>query len=145
MYFYLFIYFCVLGPHVQYMEVPRLGVESELQPQQRGIRAASGTYTTGHGSQILNPLSEARDRTCVLMDASWFIITKPPWELHVSFTYYRVLKKMKSWKSKHMVSQPVPATTAQSETALTCALHQDAPITSRCCFNGRKVDHLKSA
>ena len=29
--FYLFIYFFFLGPHLQHMEVSRLGVESELQ------------------------------------------------------------------------------------------------------------------
>ena len=40
-----------------------------LQPQQCGIRAVSATYTTAH-SQILDPLSTARDRTRVLMDTS---------------------------------------------------------------------------
>ena len=32
----------------------------------------SATYTTAYGNAgwILNPLSEARDQTCVLMDAS---------------------------------------------------------------------------
>jgi len=56
--------------------------------QARGqIRATAPAYTTAtatwdpscicdlhHGSQqrwILNPLSEARDRTCILMDTSW--------------------------------------------------------------------------
>ena len=29
-YFYLFIYFCFLGPHLRHVEVPRPGVESEL-------------------------------------------------------------------------------------------------------------------
>ena len=37
-----------LGLHLWYMEVPRLGVQSELQ--QLGIRAASATYTTAHGN-----------------------------------------------------------------------------------------------
>ena len=61
------------------MEVPRLGVELELklpayiaQPQQSGIRAASGTHTTAHGQRrIVNPLSKGRDRTCNLMVPSW--------------------------------------------------------------------------
>ena len=60
------------------MEVPRLGVKSELQLL---------TYTTAtamwdlshvcdlHRSspqpQILNPLSKAQNQTCVLMDTSW--------------------------------------------------------------------------
>ena len=29
--FYIFFYFCFLGPHPWHMDVPRLGVESELQ------------------------------------------------------------------------------------------------------------------
>ena len=48
---------CVfLGPHLWHMEVPRLGVESELQlrprpqPQQHQIWAESETYTTAHNS-----------------------------------------------------------------------------------------------
>ena len=69
------VLFSVLGPHPQHREVLRLGVESELQLP---------TYTTAtalwdlsrncylhHSSrhyQILNPLSEAREQTCVLMD-----------------------------------------------------------------------------
>ena len=54
------------------------GVELELQlpayasATATGIWAESATYTTAHGNtQILNPLSEVRDRTYVLMDASW--------------------------------------------------------------------------
>ena len=43
------------------MEVRKLGAESELQLL---------AYTTSH-TQILNPLSEARDWTRILMDASW--------------------------------------------------------------------------
>ena len=37
-----------------------------------------------HSSQqchILNPLSEARDRTCVLMDASQIVSSEPRWEV----------------------------------------------------------------
>ena len=31
LFIYLFLFFCFLGPHSWHMEVPRLGVESELQ------------------------------------------------------------------------------------------------------------------
>ena len=65
------------------MEVPRLGIESEScgchwltpQPQQRQIQAEYLTYATAclHQCQILNPLREAGDRTCVLMDSSWVL------------------------------------------------------------------------
>ena len=43
------------------MEVPRLGVELELE-----LPVLSVTYATAHG----NPLNEARDQACVLMDPS---------------------------------------------------------------------------
>ena len=51
-----FFFFCFLGLHPQHMKAPRLGVQSELQllatpqPQQRGIRARSATYTTAPGN-----------------------------------------------------------------------------------------------
>ena len=54
--------FCFLGLYPKHMEVPRLGVQSSHscqpipQPQQH---------------QILDPLSETRDQTCILMDTSW--------------------------------------------------------------------------
>ena len=57
------------------MEIPRLGVESELQlpvyARATATRDPSHIFDLHHSSQqrrILNPLSEARDWTCVLMD-----------------------------------------------------------------------------
>ena len=59
------------------MEVPRLGIESELQL--RAYITAIATWDPSpicdlHRSslqlQILNPLSEARDQTHILMDTS---------------------------------------------------------------------------
>jgi len=65
------------------MEVPRLGVESELQLPAYATAIAtqdpSRVFDLCHSSQqrqILNPLSEARDRTCVLMDTSR--VCEPP-------------------------------------------------------------------
>ena len=59
------------------MEVPRLGVESELQLPGYTIATATrdpscifDLYHSSWRHQILNPLSEARDRTCILMDTS---------------------------------------------------------------------------
>ena len=67
---FFFLLFCFLGPPLRHMEVPK----SELQPQpeQRGIWAASVTYTTAHSNigPLFNPLSKARDRTRILMDTS---------------------------------------------------------------------------
>ena len=60
------------------MEVPRLGVKSELQLLAYGT--ATATPDLSHichlcrslwQRQILNPLSEAKDRTRILMDSSW--------------------------------------------------------------------------
>ena len=63
-----------LGWH---MEVPRLGAKSELQlPDYTSATAMpdpSRIFNLHHSSQqnwILNPLSEAKDGTCSLMDAS---------------------------------------------------------------------------
>ena len=57
---YLFIFF--LGLHPWHMEVPRLGLQSELQLP--AYTAATASLDLSHSSwqhQILNPLSEARD------------------------------------------------------------------------------------
>ena len=66
-----------LGLHPQHMKVPRLGVESELQLPAYTTATATqdpslvfDLYHSSRQRQILNPLSEARDRTRVLMDTS---------------------------------------------------------------------------
>ena len=75
--FVLFLFLVFLGPHWQDMEVPRLGVE--LEQQLPAYATATATPDPSHicnlhhssrQSLILNPLSEARDRTCVPMDTS---------------------------------------------------------------------------
>ena len=60
------------------MEVPRLGVELELQlpayTTATATRDLSCICDLHHSSQqcwIPHSLSEARDRTCILMDTSW--------------------------------------------------------------------------
>ena len=45
--FFIFLFFRAAPGH---MEVPRLGVELEPQPQQHQIGATSATYTTAHGN-----------------------------------------------------------------------------------------------
>ena len=73
------IFFLSLGPHPGPMEVPRLGVESELQLPAYATATATATSDQNlvcnlhHSSwqcQILNPLSETRDRTCHL----WLLV-----------------------------------------------------------------------
>ena len=69
--------FCFLfwRPHLQHMEVLRLGLELELPlPAYTTATATpdpSHICNLDHRSQqhwILNPLSQARDQTCILMD-----------------------------------------------------------------------------
>ena len=80
--FILFIYLLIFayfwGPHSWHMEFPRLGVESELQRPAYAAATATGDPSRicdlHHSSwqcRIPNPLSEARDRTLILMDPSW--------------------------------------------------------------------------
>ena len=85
--YYLFFLSFFLGPHPWHMEVARLGVESELQ--WLAFATAAGTQDLSHTCdlhqsswqrQILNPLSQARDQTCILMDTSWVC--------YCSFIYY---------------------------------------------------------
>ena len=74
---YVFIYllsFVFFGPCPQPVEVPRLGVKSELQlpayTTATAIQDLSLVCDLHHSSQqgqILNPLSKARDRTRNLM------------------------------------------------------------------------------
>ena len=90
---YLFIY-VILGPHLQHVEVPRLGVASELQVP--AYTTATATPVLNHicnlhwsswQCQILNPLSEARDQTHILTDTSWLCyhsatIGTPSWVIY---------------------------------------------------------------
>ena len=64
--------FCFLGRHLQHMNVPRLGDTSELQLP-AAMPDPSHICDLHHSSRqhrILNPLSGARDRTCILMETS---------------------------------------------------------------------------
>ena len=70
----LVLSFVILGPHPWHMEVPRLGVESELQLLASTTDTATWDLSCvsdlRHSSwqrRILNPLSEARDQVCILM------------------------------------------------------------------------------
>jgi len=69
--------FFFLGLHLSHMGVPRLGAEFELQllayTTARAMPNLSHVCDLHHSSRqswILNPLSEARDQTSVLTDAS---------------------------------------------------------------------------
>ena len=68
----LFLIICLsfvfLGPHLRHMEVPRLGVKSELQLLAYATATAiqylsciCGLHHSSQQPQILNPLNEAKD------------------------------------------------------------------------------------
>ena len=88
--------FCLLGPqHPLFMEVPRLWVKLELLPlaYATAMPALSSVCDLHHSSQqcrILNPMNEARNRTCILMEASqihfcWAMTGIPRRCLHPDF------------------------------------------------------------
>ena len=69
--------FFFLGPYPQPMEVPRLGIEQELQlpacTTATAMQSLSHVYDLHHSSlqcRILNPLREAKDQICIFMDTS---------------------------------------------------------------------------
>ena len=78
--FFFLIFICFLGPHPQHVEVPELGIQSELLLPAYATAIATATpdlsriFNLHHISQqrrILNPLSEATDRSHNLMVPSW--------------------------------------------------------------------------
>ena len=67
-------------PHLQHMEIPGLGVQSELQLQSYArttvmldLKHICDLYHSLQQSQILHPLSKARDWTHILTDTSWVL------------------------------------------------------------------------
>ena len=72
----IYIY-SLIGPYPQHMEVPRLGVELELQllayataTTIRDLSCVCDLHRSSRQRQILTPLSQATDHTCVLMETS---------------------------------------------------------------------------
>ena len=73
---YLFVCLGILGLPLQPMEVPRLGVDLELQllayttaTAIPGLRLICDLHHSSWQHQIPDPLRKARDRSCILMDA----------------------------------------------------------------------------
>ena len=73
-FFIIYLYICIVRPHLWRMEFPRLGAELELHLLGYAIATWDPSHVCDlHSSQqrqILNPLRKARDRTHILMDAS---------------------------------------------------------------------------
>ena len=69
--------FFFLEPHLQHVDFPRAGLESELQlpasataTATRDLSRVCDLHHSSQQCQILNPLSEARDGTSIFMDSS---------------------------------------------------------------------------
>ena len=94
LFIYLFVcLFSFLGPRPHHMEVPRLGIGWE--PQLPAYTTATTTPDLSHICDIHrsawqcwipDPLSEARDQTHILMDASLIRFRCPQRELHELLT-----------------------------------------------------------
>ena len=76
--FFVCFSFCFLGPHLQHMEVPRLGVKSELQLTAYTTATATQDWSSvcslHHSSWqhwIPGPLRKAKDKTHILINTSW--------------------------------------------------------------------------
>ena len=72
-----YFFFFFLGLHLWHMEVPRLGVQSKLKLPVHTTAIATWAPSlvcdlqcSSKQHQILNPLAEARDQTCICMDTS---------------------------------------------------------------------------
>ena len=77
--FVLYLSFVFLVPHPPHMEVPRLGVKSELQLPAYATATATpdpshfcNLHHSSQQRQTLNPLSKAKDGTRILMVLSQF-------------------------------------------------------------------------
>ena len=73
----MFVCLVFLGPHLWHREVPRLGVQLKLQPLAYTTATATqdpsrvcDLHHSSQQQQILNPLSETRGQTCILMVTS---------------------------------------------------------------------------
>ena len=72
-----FFFFSFFRPYLQHVEAPRQGVKLELQlpayitaTAMQDPSSVCNLHYSSQQHQILNPLSKAKDQTCILMDTS---------------------------------------------------------------------------
>ena len=85
-------FFFLLGPHPRHMDVPSLGVQSELELSATATAMSDPSQICDlhHSSwqhEILNPLSKVRDRTYNLMVPSQIVSPAPRRELLFFFFF----------------------------------------------------------
>ena len=103
------------GPNLHHMEVPRLGVESELQQSihatavpKPDTRHICDLHHSSQQCQILNPLSEAGDWTHILRDASWVCYCWATTELLNHSIYFSMHMPIPNPQSISPIPPPVP-------------------------------------
>ena len=110
-----FFVFCFLGLHPRHKEVPRLGVESELQLQ--ACTTATAMWDPRHicdlhhssqQCQIFNLPSEARDQTHIPVDTShfhyhWVTIGIPFFGVILSFFFFFFLRILRNSNSHSLI------------------------------------------
>ena len=94
---------CFLALQPRHVEVPRLEIELELQLPAYATATATpdpspicDLHRSSWQHWILNPLSEARDQTCILMDTSQVLNLLSHNGNSASTSYMPVLKKEKN-------------------------------------------------
>ena len=124
---FFFCFFVFLGLHLWHMEVPRLGVELELQlasyvathlhiythPEQCGIQAKSVIYTTAHSNAgslthwMMSGIEPASSWILIRLVTCW-----PQWELPLSF-YFKL--NYSSFRSSVWLSGTNPTSNHEDE------------------------------
>ena len=97
-----------LGWHLQHMEIPKLGNESEVQlpayTTQHQIRAMSATYTAAHGNaRSLTPQTRPGIKSMSLWMLVGFVTAEPQQELQLHFFFF-----LKGKQTEMMLSLPGP-------------------------------------
>ena len=85
--FFSFLFFLFFWPHLQHIEVPRLGVTTATATPDSSHICNLSHRLWQHW--ILNPLSEAKDGTNILKDICW--VLNPLWELPTFYFKYFLL------------------------------------------------------
>ena len=106
----LFLFFVFLGLYPWYMEVPRLVVKSELQLPSYATSTAMPDLScvcdcSSWQCQILSPLSEARDRTCIFMVTSQ-VTAKPQRNSH-TLQFLLAFRTRNRVKASHCLKNPL--------------------------------------
>ena len=117
---------------MQHMEVPRLGVQSELKPLVYTTATATpdpspiyGLYHSSWQYRTLNSLSEARGQTCILRDTSWVLnLPSQQQELQTYWLFVEEFNTMILSVLPRVRSKITWADTSTAEKKISCNVYQ---------------------